>query len=995
VSTKKTQITVSFILFVVVLTSAVSGQSKTSGSRPFPGARIIRDSAALHTIEKSIHTRLETALSTFLDIYSESSGWQSAVEFARHHHIKLKEDHVLVELILKDNRSVEEITESMLKKCNAEVDCRSKHFILLWVPIEQLGNVAESIGFISLVHRPFEPREDIVSEGIESIGAEEFHNNDILGQGAKIAVIDIGFAILEDAQESGELPRELTVQNYSDEPIDEGSFHGVGCAEIVYDLAPEAELYLLKTQYSPHFEDAINYSSEEGIHIISRSLSQWVPLGDYYRGEDWHSEIVNEVNQNGILFVSSAGNSARRHYRAEFDDQDEMDDYHRFADDVSVNQFIAEDGEYINIEPESIIQASLVWDDFPLTDQNYDLYLVHWDDDREEWEVADESTFPQDGDAPPWEYLAYWVQEEGYYGIMVHNNDGDDGIDFTLNTRTDISFYTTEGSIDVPALAEGTFAVGAIADSVWNDEEIEIEYYSSQGPTYDGRLKPELCGPSAVSTLAYGDRSFRGTSASCPHAAGAAALLLSQNNDRTNEDLRALLLSYAFDVGDEGPDNVFGFGKLNLIECHIIDVPEDYETIQEAIDAAEDGDTVLVHPGTYIENIDFIGKDIVVGSLFLTTENAVYVDSTIIDGDSNGGSVVTFNNEETEVAELVGFTIQNGAVDESGGGIYILGSRPTISNCVIFANSADHKGGGIIVSQDCSPIIKGCTIVGNYAGDIGGGIAVEQHASPVISYCMFAGNFSDIHGWYLSVVEDCSLVLINCTMSWLPIFGWTYALFCSASDLTIVNSIIYGDSPLSISFDPNNAASSITVAYSNIYGGRNSIYTNDNDEVNWLDGNIADDPRFVDYHGGDYHLTEGSPCIDAGTAFFVWEDDTLVNMSEEEYNGEASDMGAYESVYSRAGANNSGMPTEFRLYQNYPNPFNSTATITYGLPYQSHVSLQIYNPLGQWIGTLFEGYQHPGIHTSILTANNLPSGLYFVRLETSGLSLSNKIMLVK
>ncbi len=88
------------------------------------------------------------------------------------------------------------------------------------------------------------------------------------------------------------------------------------------------------------------------------------------------------------------------------------------------------------------------------------------------------------------------------------------------------------------------------------------------------------------------------------------------------------------------------------------------------------------------------------------------------------------------------------------------------------------------------------------------------------------------------------------------------------------------------------------------------------------------------------------------------------------------------------------LPTEFSLTV-FPNPFNITAMIRYGLPYPSNVSVQIYNPLGQRIGTLFEGHQQTGIYTSNLNANDLPSGLYFVRLEASGEILTQKLMLIR
>ena len=91
----------------------------------------------------------------------------------------------------------------------------------------------------------------------------------------------------------------------------------------------------------------------------------------------------------------------------------------------------------------------------------------------------------------------------------------------------------------------------------------------------------------------------------------------------------------------------------------------------------------------------------------------------------------------------------------------------------------------------------------------------------------------------------------------------------------------------------------------------------------------------------------------------------------------------------------SPVPTDFTLLTAYPNPFNSTTTIRYGLPYLTNVSLQVYNPLGQRITTLFEGHKQPGIHTTDLTANDLPSGLYLVRLKASDQMFTQKVMLIR
>ena len=131
----------------------------------------------------------------------------------------------------------------------------------------------------------------------------------------------------------------------------------------------------------------------------------------------------------------------------------------------------------------------------------------------------------------------------------------------------------------------------------------------------------------------------------------------------------------------------------------IIDIPYDFPSIQEGIDVCEDGDTVIVQPGIYYENINFNGHNIVLGSLFLITDDDVYISSTVIDG-SRSGSVITFENDEDSTAVITGFTIRHGATHD-GGGIYCVNSNPTISANIIIRNNAiggihtSGKGGGI------------------------------------------------------------------------------------------------------------------------------------------------------------------------------------------------------------------------------------------------------------------------------------------------------------
>jgi len=100
-------------------------------------------------------------------------------------------------------------------------------------------------------------------------------------------------------------------------------------------------------------------------------------------------------------------------------------------------------------------------------------------------------------------------------------------------------------------------------------------------------------------------------------------------------------------------------------------------------------------------------------------------------------------------------------------------------------------------------------------------------------------------------------------------------------------------------------------------------------------------------------------------------------------------------VYNAVDENDNNLPVAFELRPIYPNPFNSVTTITYSLPHPTDVTIQIYNTSGQRILTLFEGYQQPGIHTTTLIANNLPSGLYFVQLNADTKTMTQKVMLIR
>ena len=166
----------------------------------------------------------------------------------------------------------------------------------------------------------------------------------------------------------------------------------------------------------------------------------------------------------------------------------------------------------------------------------------------------------------------------------------------------------------------------------------------------------------------------------------------------------------------------------------------DYLTIQDGIDAAVNGDTVMVAPCTYSgignHDVDFGGKEIVVVS-------SDGPEVTIIDAESAGRGFL-FQNGETNLSVLDGFTVRNGATTgyDGGGGIYIYFASPTISNCIISGNYG-NRGGGIWADYS-SPTITHCTIIDNVAEDYGGGI-YTINGSADINHCLIEGNSAT---WY-------------------------------------------------------------------------------------------------------------------------------------------------------------------------------------------------------------------------------------------------------
>lgn len=211
-------------------------------------------------------------------------------------------------------------------------------------------------------------------------------------------------------------------------------------------------------------------------------------------------------------------------------------------------------------------------------------------------------------------------------------------------------------------------------------------------------------------------------------------------------------------------------------------VPDDFATIQDAINASADGDTVIVRPGTYVENIDFMGKAITVMSW-------KGPDLTAIDG-SKGGSVVTFNSGEGPDSTLTGFCITNGS-SAMGGGIYCKAASPTITGNIITANEVSMSGGGVYCDNDNATISHN-TISDNRSDERGGGIECKANSTATIVSNTITRNFAEYCGGGLTCDFTSTMVIRGNTFSENATDGFGGAILCDLSD-PLIDSNIFCD----------------------------------------------------------------------------------------------------------------------------------------------------------------------------------------------------------
>lgn len=295
-------------------------------------------------------------------------------------------------------------------------------------------------------------------------------------------------------------------------------------------------------------------------------------------------------------------------------------------------------------------------------------------------------------------------------------------------------------------------------------------------------------------------------------------------------------------------------------------VPGDYAHIQDALDAAMNGDLVLVAAGIYSgegnRDLDFHGK-----SVMLRSESGP--ESTIIDcGFLSGG--VTFHTGEDSRTSINGFTILNGSAGY-GAGISLEGASPRITDCTISGCAAEHDGGGIDCRAGSDPLVFRCRVTGCEAG-FGGGIACYR-SDPRIEACIFEGNTAHSFGGGIYLYYSESAIL-SCVVSDNRASSGA-GIRCSAyGSPSILNcTVVDNEADISGGGIHGSSASAIFRATASIIWGNSPdeiVDYSGNSLVNYCDveggwpgsGNIDADPLFI--APGDFHIGEGSPCAETG-----------------------------------------------------------------------------------------------------------------------------------
>ncbi|MBI2164876.1 MAG: S8 family serine peptidase [Chloroflexi bacterium] len=428
----------------------------------------------------------------------------------------------------------------------------------LWVPASALLTLAEASP-VRYVHAPPIVRpETIVNEGVALINASAWRDAGFTGAGIKVGIVDLGFQGYQQFLGT-ELPAGVTVNGSFFSDLDLGldgeTGHGAQVAQVLHDVAPGAQLYFVNPDTVTGFLSAVDWLISQGVRIINHSVAWYGLAGD---GSDPLGQKVQAARNAGVTWFNASGNDAETHWRGTWADAD-GDNFLEFSGTDETNNILFPPGNLTFV---------LRWNDSPTAPTNdYDVCMFIFETNQLFCSIDTQNGTSGQKPVDELTVINSSTNTTLTASALVRRYSAV-ATNFTFDIWAVAAGFAFQhpvaaGSVTTPADAPAAVAVGAVTWSTPNT----IASYSSQGPTIDGRIKPDLVGPSGVTVAtdnSGGTAVLNGTSFSSPITAGAAALVLQANPSFTPAQVQAFLEGRAVDLGTAGKDNVFGAGRLAL-----------------------------------------------------------------------------------------------------------------------------------------------------------------------------------------------------------------------------------------------------------------------------------------------------------------------------------------------------------------------------------------------------------------------------------------------
>ena len=432
------------------------------------------------------------------------------------------------------------------------------------MPVLLLKQTSEQPGVLRVnqIQPPGETQGNpmVTGQGSAVHGSGAWNDAGYTGQGIKVGVIDTGFSGIQEIL-GAEVPRVVRARCYTWLGEHTGNLadcgggtHGINVSESLMDIAPGATLYISDPQSLSELRNAVDWMISEGVSVINHSRL-WSFDGPGDGTSPLSVSPLNAIDSAvaaGVVWVNAVGNQAQGTWfrRGPFDYTTETID----GEEISFLRFSG--SEVRNRDSYIGGRLELRWDDsWRGADTDLDLFALTPGTDT----ISLQSTDLQSGEA--WHYPIEWVRSASNFDILIAHRGGPEPDWIQLAgwgpTRLTLNSSGT-GSVINPAESAnpGMLAVGA---APWNDVNI-LSTFSSQGPTPDGRIKPEgvaaNCGDTATST-----RPFCGTSQASPHVAGMAALVRQRFPSYTPAQVVSYLKNEAAQrISSPDPNNTWGHG---------------------------------------------------------------------------------------------------------------------------------------------------------------------------------------------------------------------------------------------------------------------------------------------------------------------------------------------------------------------------------------------------------------------------------------------------